>query len=122
MDRAEGLSGGSFIWPQAVSASEIAISSSLSFSELGGKHKKRYFGIDLCRVAHEHIHRRYRAFVRTKKHSDSCDFLIQFFISLDTHGTLFCARTFSLHFDELTLTKEKTHGNIVYVSCASLLI
>jgi len=47
MARAEGLAGGSFIWPQAVSASEIVISPSLSFSELGGKHKKRYFGSDL---------------------------------------------------------------------------
>jgi len=44
---AGGLAGGSFIWPQADSASKIAISSSLSFSDVGRKHKRRYFSSDL---------------------------------------------------------------------------
>jgi len=44
-------------------------SSSQSFSALERNHKKRYFGSDLCRVAHEHIHGRCRACSSPRIHS-----------------------------------------------------
>jgi len=43
---------------RAGSASSIALSSLLSFSETWWKQKKRYFSSDLWKVAHDHIHRR----------------------------------------------------------------